>query len=129
MWADSSSGGIEQNGDFSIDLYDDGYAGNDPTDFIWQYYNSASAEPDQGWNIGRWKSAEMDDLLNQAYTLDERTRQDVFCQMATLLDQELPQILLFSTLNADAYSTRMENVVANVNSVISWNSADWKMTK
>lgn len=129
MWADSSSGGIEQNGDFNIDLYDDGYAGNDPTDFIWQYYNSASAEPDQGWNIGRWKSSQMDDLLNQAYTLDEKTRQDVFCQMATLLDQELPQILLFSTLNADAYSTRMENVIANVNSVVSWNSADWKISR
>jgi ABC-type transport system substrate-binding protein len=71
----------------------------------------------------------MDDLLNQAYTLNETTRQDVFCQMATLLDQELPQILLFSTLNADAYSTRMENVITNVNSVVSWNSADWKVAK
>jgi peptide/nickel transport system substrate-binding protein len=129
MWADSSSGGIEQNGDFNMDLYDDGYAGNDPTDFIWQYYNSASAQPDQGWNIGRWKNAQMDDLLDQAYTLDEKTRQNVFCQMATLLDQELPQILLFSTLNADAYSTRMDNVIANVNSVVSWNSADWKINK
>jgi peptide/nickel transport system substrate-binding protein len=129
MWADSASGGIEQNGDFNMDLYDDGYAGNDPTDFLWQYYNSASAEPDQGWNIGRWKNSQMDDLLNQAYTLDEKTRQDAFCQMATILDQELPQILLFSTLNADAYSTRMENVIANVNSVVSWNSADWKIIK
>lgn len=129
LWADSSSGGIEQNGDFNMDLYDDGYAGNDPTDFIWQYYNSASAEPDQGWNIGRWKNAKMDDLLNQAYTLDEKTRQDAFCQMAQLLDQELPQILLFSTLNADAYSTRLDNVQANVNSVVSWNSADWKLNK
>ena len=54
MWADSSSGGLEQTGNFEIDLYDDGYAGNDPTDFIWQYYYSDSAEPDYGWNIGRW---------------------------------------------------------------------------
>jgi hypothetical protein len=36
---------------------------------------------------------------------------------------------LFSTLNADAYSIRMDNVIANVNSVVSWNSADWKIIK
>ena len=129
MWADSASGGIEQNGDFNLDLYDDGYAGVDPTDFLWQYYNSASAEPDQGWNIGRWRNARMDELLDQAYTLDESARRDAFCQMAQLLEEELPQILLFSTINADAYSTRLDGVRSNVNSVVSWNAADWKIIK
>jgi len=125
MWADSASGGIEQNGDFDLDLYDDGYAGNDPTDFLWQYYNSASAEPDMGWNIGRYLSPEMDEMLNNAYSLDEEARQELFCQIAQKLDEELPQILLFSTLNADAHSMRMGGVQANVNSVVSWNAADW----
>jgi len=129
MWADSASNGIEQNGNFDIDLYDDGYAGTDPTDFIWQYYNSGSAEPDMGWNIGRWKNEQMDELLNQAYILDEQERQNIFCQMAELLDEELPQILLFSTLNADAYSSRLSGVQANVNSVVSWNAADWTLIK
>jgi len=129
MWADSASGGIEQNGDFNIDLYDDGYAGNDPTDFIYQYYSSASATPDNGWNIGRWVDPRMDELLNQAYSLDENSRKEAFCKMAKILDSELPQILLFSTINADVYSTRLEGVQANVNSVVSWNSADWKIVK
>jgi peptide/nickel transport system substrate-binding protein len=129
MWADSNSGGIEQTGNFEMDLYDDGYPGNDPTDFVWKYYDSASAQPDQGWNIGRWINPQMDDLLNLAYTLDEQARQDAFCKMAKILDDELPQILLFSTLNADAYSTRLSGVQANINSVVSWNSADWKINK
>ncbi|MCX6078958.1 MAG: peptide ABC transporter substrate-binding protein [Chloroflexi bacterium] len=129
MWADTSSGGIEQSGNFDIDLYDDGYFGNDPTDFIWKYYNSSASVPDQGWNIGRWNNPQMDDLLNQAYTLDEKVRQQAFCEMAKLLDAELPQILLFSTLNADAYSTRLSNIQANINSVVSWNSADWDLVK
>ena len=129
MWADTSSGGIEQSGNFDIDLYDDGYFGNDPTDFIWKYYNSTASVPDQGWNIGRWNNPQMDDLLNQAYTLDEKVRQQAFCEMAKLLDAELPQILLFSTLNADAYSTRLSNIQANINSVVSWNSADWELVK
>ncbi len=129
MWADTSSNGIEQTGNFDIDLYDDGYAGNDPTDFLYQYYYSSSAEQDNGWNIGRWINPDMDALIDSAYTLDEEARQTAFCQMAQILDQELPQILLFSTLNADAYSTRVANVQANVNNVVSWNAADWTFVK
>ncbi len=129
MWADTSNNGIEQTGNFNMDLYDDGYAGNDPTDFLYQYYYSTSAEPDNGWNIGRWINPEMDSLIDSAYSLDEEARQTAFCKMAQLLDAQLPQILLFSTLNADAYSTRVGNVQANVNSVVSWNAADWTFIK
>ncbi len=129
LWAAAADGGIEQNGDFDIDLYDDGYAGVDPTDFIWQYYYSEAAQPDYGWNIGRWSSAEFDALLDEAYTLDEARRKEVFCQMAEMLDKELPQILLFSTINADAHSDRLSGIQSNINNVVSWNVADWKLVK
>lgn len=129
MWADTASGGTEQSGNFEADLYDDGYAGVDPTDFIWQYYNSGSAVPDKGWNVGRWINPAFDELLNKAYTLNEADRQATFCETAKTLDQELPEILLFSTINADAYSTRLNGIQANVNSVVSWNVADWTLTR
>jgi peptide/nickel transport system substrate-binding protein len=129
MWADTTSGGTEQSGNFEVDLYDDGYAGVDPTDFIWQYYHSDSAVPDNGWNVGRWIDPAFDELLSGAYTLNEADRKTAFCQMATTLDQQLPEILLFSTINADAYSTRLSGIQANVNSVVSWNVADWTLSK
>ncbi len=129
MWADTSSGGTEQSGNFEMDLYDDGYAGVDPTDFIWQYYHSDSAVPDMGWNVGRWINPAFDEMLNSAYTLNEADRRAAFCSMAATLDQELPEILLFSTINADAYSTRLGGIQANVNSVVSWNVADWVLSK
>ena len=129
LWADYESGGIEQRGDFSIDLYDDGYGGIDPTDFLWQYYYSTSAEPGQGWNVGRWKNTEFDALLDQAYTLDEVTRKDLFCQIADLLDKELPQILMFSTINADAYSKRLNGLQSNINDVVTWNVANWTLAE
>lgn len=129
MWADSASSGLEQTGNFEVDLYDDGYMGTDPTDFIWQYYHSESATPDNGWNIGRWLYPGFDDLIDSAYTLDEAERSTAFCEMATILDTELPQILLFSTINADAYASRVQGVEANVNNVVSWNAADWTMAK
>ncbi len=127
LWADSASGGIEQTGNFDIDLYDDGYAGTDPTDFLYQYYYSASAEPDMGWNVGRWINSDFDALLDQSYTLDEAARQDLFCQMAQMLDQEVPEILLFTTINADAFSNRLSGVQSSMNDLVTWNVADWTL--
>jgi peptide/nickel transport system substrate-binding protein len=125
LWADYQSGGLEQRGDFNIDLWDDGYSGADPTEFLQQSYSTDAAVPDQGYNFGRWMNTEFDTLLGQVYTLDEAQRKAAFCQMAQILDDELPQILLFSTINADAYSTRLSGIQSNINSVVTWNIADW----
>jgi peptide/nickel transport system substrate-binding protein len=127
LWADSASGGIEQTGNFDIDLYDDGYGGVDPTDFIWSYYSAEAAAPDYGWNIGRWMNDDFNALLSEAYTLDEAARKDVFCQMATILDQEIPIMLMFSNINADAYNPRLEGVQSTINDLVTWNVADWKI--
>jgi peptide/nickel transport system substrate-binding protein len=127
LWADAGSGGIEQNGDFDLNLWDDGYPGIDPTDHLWYYYYSSAAEPDWGWNIVRWKNEDFDALLDEAYTIDEEYRKELFCQMAELLDREVPQILLFSAFDADAYSSRVEGVQATVNDIMTWNVADWKI--
>ena len=127
LWADSASGGIEQTGNFDMDLWDDGYSGTDPTDFLWELYHTDAAEPGMGWNIVRWKNEQFDTLLNEAYTLDETKRKDVFCQMAKIMDAEVPNILLFSTLNADAHSVRLEGVLSNINDLVTWNVADWKV--
>ena len=127
MWADAGSGGIEQNGNFDLNLWDDGYPGIDPTDHLWYYYYSSAATPDNGWNIVRWQNDELDALLDEAYTLDEDYRQEVFCQIAELLDSQVPQILLFSTFDADAYSSRIEGVQATVNDIVTWNVADWRI--
>jgi len=129
MWADSSSGGIEQSGNFNMDLYDDGYAGIDPSYFLSYYYSSGSAVPDMGWNVVRFMNTEFDALTEKTNTLNLQDRQTAFCQMAQILDQQLPQILLFTTLNAEAYSTGLANIQANINDVVSWNVADWTVVK
>jgi peptide/nickel transport system substrate-binding protein len=126
LWADYESGGIEQNGDFDLNLYDDGYPGIDPTDNqLWYYYYSAAAEPDYGWNVGRWSNADFDALLDEAYTLDEDYRKELFCQMAEIMADELPQILLWSAIGADAFSTRLEGGQSTTNDLPTWNVADW----
>ena len=129
MWADSESGGIEQTGNFDIDIWDDGYAGVDPTDFVWGYYHSAAAEPDAGWNIFRWKNETVDGLLDEAYSLDETRRQEIFCEVADIINEEVPTIYLFSVINADAHSNRLVGVQSTINDIVTWNAADWTLAK
>jgi peptide/nickel transport system substrate-binding protein len=127
LWAPSTEGGIEQSGNFDIDIWDDGYFGKDPTDFLSSYYSAGAAVPDQGYNYGRYTNAQFDDLLSQAYTLDESVRKDVFCQMAKILDEDLPQLLLFTAVDANTHSNRLQGVQSNPNDVVSWNAADWAL--
>jgi peptide/nickel transport system substrate-binding protein len=127
LWDLSSSGGIEQTGNFDIDIWDDGYAGVDPTDYVWETYSVAATEPDLGWNFFRWKNDVVDALINEAYTLDEQTRKDTFCAIGDFINEEVPIIHLFTVPNADAYSTRIEGVQSSVNDLVTWNIADWTM--
>jgi peptide/nickel transport system substrate-binding protein len=71
LWADSQSGGVEQSGNYDMDIWDDGYAGVDPTDFMWEFYSDEAAQPDYGYNFVRWYDQEFNDLLDLSYTLDE----------------------------------------------------------
>jgi ABC-type transport system substrate-binding protein len=67
--------------------------------------------------------------LDEAFHLDEEYRQEVFCEIAAILDEELPQILLWSEVEADAHSTRIEGVQATANDATTWNVANWRVVK
>ena len=129
LWADYASGGLEQTGNFDLNMWDDGYPGVDPTDHIWYYYTSAAAEPDYGWNIGRWMNDYADYWIDMTYVLDDEYRQETFCELATLLDEEVPQILLFTAFDAGAHSTRLQGAQATVNDTHTWNVADWQVVE
>jgi hypothetical protein len=45
--------------------------------------------------------------------------------MAKLLDEEVPVALLFTIINADAHSSRLQGIQSNGNDVVTWNAADW----
>jgi peptide/nickel transport system substrate-binding protein len=127
LWDLAENGGIEQSGNFDIDLWDDGYAGVDPTDYVWEIYSQEAITPGGGWNIARWDNPDVDALIDQAYTLDEEVRKDTFCAIADAINEEVPVIHLFTVPNADAYSSRLEGVQSSVNDLVTWNIADWKI--
>jgi peptide/nickel transport system substrate-binding protein len=129
MWAPAEDGGTELSGNFEMDMWDDGYPGLDPTDnVLWTFYLSDNLEA-EGWNVGRWVNEDFDALLDEAYTLDEEYRKEVFCDMAAILEDELPEILLWSALEMHGVSSRLEGVAPSVNDPLTWNVADWTINE
>ena len=127
LWDLAENGGIEQTGNFDIDLWDDGYAGVDPTDYVWETYSEEAIQPGAGWNVTRWDNPVVDALIDETYTLNEQDRKDTFCAIGDFINEEVPIIHLFTVPNADAYSTRIEGVQSSVNDLVTWNIADWKL--
>jgi peptide/nickel transport system substrate-binding protein len=127
LWESTENGGIEQSGNFDMDIWDDGYSGSDPVDFLWGFYYSEAATPDYGYNYGRYINPTIDELIDNSYTLDEELRKENFCQMATILAEDLPELILFTTVDANAHSTRLQGVISNANEIVTWNSADWTL--
>lgn len=127
LW--DTEGGPELEGRFDINMWDDGYPGLDPTDNgMWYYYHSDAADPESGgWNIGRWSNEDFDAWYDELFYLDEEYRQEVFCEMAQILEEEVPQILLFTTLEVHGVSNRLNNVLPSVNDPVTWNVADWTL--
>jgi peptide/nickel transport system substrate-binding protein len=125
MWAPAEDGGLEETGEYEMDMWDDGYPGLDPTDSpLWTYYYSESP-----WNYGRWVNEDFDAYVDELYTLDQEYRKEVACEMAAILDDELPQILLFSTLEQHGISDRLQGVLPSANDPVTWNVADWTVTE
>lgn len=130
MWAPAEDGGTELNSNFELDMWDDGYPGLDPTDNqLWVYYYSEATEENGGFNVGHYVSEDFDAWLDEAYTLDEDYRKEVFCEIAKILDEDLPQILLWTTLEVHGVNTRMNNVQPSVNDPLTWNVADWTISE
>ncbi|HEX9090791.1 MAG TPA: peptide ABC transporter substrate-binding protein [Anaerolineales bacterium] len=125
LWDTYEAGGIEQSGNFDMDIWDDGYSGNDPSDYLWSYYHTDAGVPDMGYNYGRYSNTTVDEMIDNSYTLDEAARQDAFCQMATILNDDLPELMLFTTVDANSHSSRLQGVQSNANEIVTWNVAEW----
>ncbi len=123
--------GIEMTGNFDMNMWDDGYPGTDPSDYLWVYYSSSGvpAAELEGWNIGYWINEEFDALLDESYTMDEEYRKELFCDMAAIMDEELPSIPLHGVPEITVYNNRIEGIQSTINAMANWNIADWKIVK
>jgi Tfp pilus assembly protein PilN len=47
--------------------------------------------------------------------------------MAKILNEDLPELLLFTTIDANTHSIRLQGVQSNPNDIVTWNVADWTL--
>ena len=129
LWSAPEEGGTELAGNFEMDMWDGGYGEKEPTGYLWDYYYYAE---ESSWNLSNWTGAEAEEvgaLIDELYTTDEEYRQEVFCDMARIIEEELPQIMLFSTLEQHGLSERLQGVLPTAFDVVTWNIADWTVTE
>jgi peptide/nickel transport system substrate-binding protein len=125
LWGSPDEGGTELAGKFEIDMWDRGYGDVDPHSWLWDYYYYAE---ETDWNLANWtgeKAEEVGALIDALYSMDEDYRMELFCEMAWILEEELPYINLFSTLEQHGLSERLNGVLPTAFDIVTWNVADW----
>jgi peptide/nickel transport system substrate-binding protein len=132
LWGNWEEGGLEVHGAFDADLWDDGYPGADPTDYlIWRYDSHSIPSMEDGGaggNVMRFANNEVDRLLQEAQTQpDPQARRDIFCQLDRLLAQERPMLYLVYFSDTHAFSSRLQGLIANPNDTLTWNVIDWQL--
>jgi peptide/nickel transport system substrate-binding protein len=134
LWSNWEDGGLEVHGWFDADLWDDGYPGTDPTDYlIWRYASwsiPSMKDGGQGGNVMRFASAEVDRLLQQALTEpDPLTRRQTFCQIQRVLADERPMLYLVYFSDTYAFSSQLQGSVINPNDALTWDVINWQLAK
>ncbi len=125
-WSDRAA---RKTGDFDILVYDTG-AGINPQLHVYELLHSSRIPREEnegaGGNYARWSNARADELLELAGRtpgLDER--REAYCEVAELMNEELPHIYLYQFAGGHAYATRLENFQTSTWAGLVWNVADW----
>ena len=68
-------------------------------------------------------------MLYEVHTLDQEYRLELFCQLAQVMAEELPQIPLFAAAEATGHTERVDGVNVTIYDVPTWNAADWQIVE
>ncbi len=133
LWGTWNDGGIEVRGNFNLDLWDDGYFGNNPTDYLYDLYDPRAIptqnDPLAGLNVMRYRNPVLADIFDELYTpISDSRRQKLLCQIATILNTDLPTIPLLAFPDYYALSNRLQGVAPHIYDTITWNAADWQLS-
>lgn len=134
LWGNWEDGGLEVHGEFEVDLWDDGYPGIDPGDYlIWRYASwsvPGLEDGGAGGNVMRFDNPEVDRLLQQAHTQhDPLTRRQTFCQIERILADERPMLYLVYFSDAHAISSELQGLVVNPNDALTWDVINWQLAE
>lgn len=125
-WSDRAA---RKTGDYDILIYDTG-TGINPQLHVFELLHSSRIPSEEnegaGGNYARWSNPRADALLEAAGTspsLDERRA--AYCEVAALVNEDVPQIFLYQFAGGNAYATRLKGFRTSTWAGLVWNVADW----
>jgi ABC-type transport system substrate-binding protein len=132
LWNTWENEGIEIRGNFDLDLWDDGYYGADPTIYMADYYDPRHIptrdNPNAGLNISRYRNPTLSGIFDALDTpLPANRRRTLLCELAIILQQDLPQIPLLALPDRYGVSTNLQGVVPHIYDTVTWNAAEWRL--
>lgn len=127
-WSDRAARKI---GDYDILVYDTG-TGINPQLHVFDLLHSSRIPREEndgaGGNYARWSNATADALLEAAGTSpDLGERRAAYCEVAELVNEEVPQIFLYQFAGGNAYATRLKGFRTSTWAGLVWNAAEWHL--
>jgi peptide/nickel transport system substrate-binding protein len=119
-------------GNFDILVYD-GSLPIEPHASIRNVYSSTAVPTDDnpaGQNFTRWINPEADRLIEKAgSTVDIATRKAAYCDLAKLIQTELPRLNLYLFTEGYGASNRLSGYKVNMWGSLSWDVQNWKIER
>jgi peptide/nickel transport system substrate-binding protein len=101
----------------------------DPHEHVFGYFHSSQIPSEQnkgGFNYARLKDPETDRAIEEAgSTPDQAKRAAAYRRMTERVNQELPHIVLYNRLDAQAYRKTLHGHIPNIWDNMTWNAQEW----
>lgn len=132
LWNTWENNGIELRGNFDLDLWDDGYYGVDPTLYMADYFDPRSIptrdNPIAGLNVSRYRNPTLGGIFDALRSpLPTNRRRTLLCELATILQQDLPHMPLLALPDRYGLSLNLQGVRPHIYDTVTWNAAEWQL--
>lgn len=134
LWDVWEDGGIELHGAYDMNMWDNGYYGIDPTGYLADMFDPRGIptqhNPLAGLNVSRYRNPTLGDIFDALYTpLPNNRRRVLLCELAIILDQDLPHIPLLAFPDPYGVSTDLQGVAPHIYDTVTWNAGDWQLVR
>jgi peptide/nickel transport system substrate-binding protein len=117
-------------GNYDMLIYDDSLSIEPHASIMSDYHSShiPSADNPAGGNIYRWVNAEADAAIETAgSTVDIAARQEAYCTLAELMQQDLPLVSIFRFTEGYGAAANLTGYQVNMWGSLTWDVQNWRL--
>jgi peptide/nickel transport system substrate-binding protein len=122
-------GSPRQVGNYDMLIYDDSLGIEPHASILSDYHSSGipTAENPAGGNMYRWVNPAADAAIERAgSTVDIDERQEAYCELAQLMQQELPLVSIFLFSEGYGAATNLTGYQVNMWGSLTWDAQNWR---